>query len=85
MFVESSNRKEPKLRSGAASSENSSEYAAPMGLIKLVACGTTNMSLLWSFPPSQNVSAFFKHGRFYLTCGKIVSSSLPLFHEQFFD
>jgi hypothetical protein len=40
--------------SGAASSKKA-EYAAPLGLAILLGAGTTDMSLLWSFPTTPDV------------------------------
>ena len=44
---------------GVTSFGNCPEEAAPTGLMKVAARGTTDRPLLWSFPPSRNVSALF--------------------------
>jgi hypothetical protein len=59
IFVEKSLNRKRKLSSGAASSGHVSKDAAPPRVKDLSASETIDRLLPWSFPPSQNVSAFF--------------------------
>src|ERR1700677_1084206 len=74
---ESEAHKESRFRPGAIA--NSSEDAAPARPINFPGRGTINMPLRWSFPLSQNVSAFFIREDFSLRMRNLLVRYYPYF------